>query len=256
MLSTGLAACFDDGKTTAGSTADSNTTMSTGDTATQSGSASSSSSTTSTASSGGSGSSSSSSSTSSTSSTTDPTSTTGGTGGVDLCKPALEGDPCDSDRDCAISGDCCGCIAYNPDMTSPGNCGGNCKSDKCDEWGLTSATCEAGICVVKGKSCDPTEVSCNSPQPDCDSGTLPQVDDGCYTGKCLPVLACDWVPDCDLCDDLICVITEGPGCTHHRCEPGIAECEGEPPCDCLGSIFCNPPHSMCSQLKGALLCEP
>ncbi|HGG57861.1 MAG TPA: hypothetical protein ENK31_08715 [Nannocystis exedens] len=141
-------------------------------------------------------------------------------------------------------------------MTSPGNCGGNCKLNKCEEWGLTAATCEAEICVVKGKSCDETQVFCDAPQPNCEPGTLPQVADNCYTGKCLPVVACDWVPSCEHCGDLVCVITEGPGCTHHRCAPLIDECDGQPLCDCLGPILCNPPHASCTEEQGAVVCSP
>ena len=202
-------------------------------------------------------------STSGTTATSDSaTSTTGDTTGdtttggvVDLCAPAPQGDPCESDADCAIAGDCCSCVAYNPSMSSPGNCGGNCKQDRCSEWGLESAACEAGVCVVKGKSCDQDEVLCDAPQPDCPKGSLPQVDGACFTGKCLPVAACDWVPGCDHCEGMICNITEGPDCTHHRCIAPIPECEQLPYCDCLGEIFCNPPHESCAEEQGVLVCS-
>ncbi|MEZ4450267.1 MAG: hypothetical protein R3B09_12390 [Nannocystaceae bacterium] len=186
--------------------------------------------------------------------TDEPTTTTGDTGGVDLCAPKVEGDACKQDSDCAIAGDCCSCVAYNPEMSGPGNCGGNCKQDRCSEWGLTEAACEAGICVVKGKSCNPDKVACDVVPPPCGDGTLPQVVGDCYSGACLSVDACDWVPGCELCKGKICNITEGPGCTHHRCIEPISECDGIPYCDCLGQIFCQPPHSQCSQDGDALVC--
>ncbi|MEZ4383095.1 MAG: hypothetical protein R3A79_17340 [Nannocystaceae bacterium] len=189
-------------------------------------------------------------------SSTDTTSSTGDTTGdvVDLCAPAVEGDACESDADCAIAGDCCSCVAYNPSMTSPGNCGGNCKQDRCSEWGLEAAACEAGVCVVKGKSCNQDKVDCDALQPECPDGQLPQVAGGCYTGACLPLAACDWVPGCEYCGANICAITEGPDCVHHRCVAPIPECDGLPYCECLGEIFCNPPHESCSEEQGALIC--
>ena len=110
--------------------------------------------------------------------------------------------------------------------------------------------------MVKGKSCNADKVVCDLPTPECPMGALPQVDDGCYTGDCLPIRACDWVPSCDLCgQQAICNITEGPGCTHHRCVPDLPECDGQPLCDCLGKIFCNPPHESCADEGGALVCS-
>lgn len=188
--------------------------------------------------------------------TDEPTTTDTDTGGlVDLCVPKLDGFSCEVDEDCAIAGDCCSCVAYNPSMGSPGNCGGNCKQDKCSEWGLDAAACEAGVCVVKGKSCNADKVTCEIAVPECGPGTLPQVIGDCYTGECLALEACDWVPDCALCEGSICAITEGPGCTHRRCIEPIPECDGQPPCACLGQIFCQPPHDNCSEDQGALVCS-
>lgn len=187
--------------------------------------------------------------------TDDPTTTTGESGGdVDLCAPALVGDPCESDDDCAIAGDCCSCVAYNPSMSSPGNCGGNCKQDRCSEWELSAAACEAGVCVVAGKSCNQDKVLCKVAVPECPAGSLPQVVGDCYTGECLPIEACDWVPECELCKGSVCAITQGPDCTHRRCVPAIPECDGLPPCACLGEIFCQPPHDQCSEDQGDLVC--
>lgn len=128
--------------------------------------------------------------------------------------------------------------------------------DKCTEWGLDSARCQDGVCVVKGKSCDQTKVVCDSPTPNCPMGELPQVEDGCFTGECLPLDACDWVPDCSFCGPTqVCNITQGPDCSHQRCVPNIEECQGSPLCRCLGAIFCAPPHESCADVDGNLVCS-
>jgi hypothetical protein len=100
-----------------------------------------------------------------------------------------------NDDDCALASDCCGCSAYNPEMESPGNCGDVCNINKCEEWagigfGFEEAICVSGMCVVEGQLCDPEEVLCDGPTPDCEDGTTPQVWDGCWTGDCLPDEAC------------------------------------------------------------------
>ena len=72
--------------------------------------------------------------------TVDPSATN--TAGTDpgVCQPLpQEGWPCMNDNDCEVASDCCSCIAYNPSMGSPGNCGGGCGQTVCDELGLSEA---------------------------------------------------------------------------------------------------------------------
>jgi hypothetical protein len=166
--------------------------------------------------------------------------------------------PCGDDDDCAIAGDCCSCVAYNPNMGSPGNCGGGCGMDVCEQLGLDTAVCTGGFCEVAGFSCDQTTVSCDGLPPDCDDGALPQVEGGCWTGECLPVEWCDWVPDCAACpDDQVCVIVATDDCDHFDCVAPIEECGlGPPTCDCFGAVVCEPPYAACEiDDDGAVVCS-
>ncbi len=181
----------------------------------------------------------------------------GGTGG-DSCQPLPQpGDPCVADSDCEMAGDCCGCIAYNPMMGSPGNCGGGCGQTVCEQLGVTEAYCDAGACRVRGLSCDQTAVTCDAIAPACAAGELPQVADGCFTGGCLPVAFCDWVPDCSACPvDEHCVITQTAGCDQHSCIPDFPECPpGPPSCDCLGNVACQAPYGACAIDGDTIVCS-
>ncbi len=201
----------------------------------------------------------------SSSGTTEPDPMTGSTGEPTtgpVCELDYEpgGFSCETDSDCAIAGDCCGCVAYNPNMGSPGNCGGMCQQDKCAEWGLTEAACENNQCVVKGKSCDLNDVSCDAPEPQCEDGELPQVLDNCYTGECLPVEACDRVPDCSYCEQIgnNCKITNGgfEGCAAYSCFPDFPECFGGQTCGCLSPFMCTAPFTTCADIsEGVIECS-
>ena len=191
------------------------------------------------------------------SSTTEP----GTTGPVCDLESAPDGfNTCQEDADCELAGDCCSCVAFNPDMGSPGNCGGGCMQNKCEEWGLSEAVCDQGECAVKAKSCDQTAVECDAPEPNCPEGHLPQVDDGCYTGACLPIEACDWVPDCSFCGGPVpnCKITQGEAedCAAQVCFADFPECFGAQSCACLGPIFCAPPFTTCTDIgPGVISCS-
>lgn len=181
--------------------------------------------------------------------TLDPSATsTAGTGGGACLPLPHAGDPCAVDADCELAGDCCGCVAYNPSMGAPGNCGGACGPDVCEQLGLVAATCDAGTCRVRGLSCDQTAVLCDAAPPACPAGELPQVAEQCFTGGCLPVAYCDWVPDCSHCpEDEHCVVTQTEGCEQRSCIPSIDECPAGPPtCDCLGNIACQAPYAACA----------
>ena len=163
-----------------------------------------------------------------------------GTGEPQGCvPPSGDGFSCTADEDCAIAGDCCGCTAYNPNQGSPGNCGGACEMDKCEEWGVSEAACINGECVPSGLSCNQELVVCDALAPQCDDGFLPRVWGGCFTGDCLAIEACDWVPGCDSCaGNQACMHETRGGCEYERCVGPIPECQGQGPCECLGSIFC------------------
>lgn len=185
---------------------------------------------------------------------TDSGTTGEGTAEPEGCVPPSSGDgfPCEVDEDCAIAGDCCGCTAYAPASGSPGNCGGSCEMDKCEEWGISEAACVSGECVAQGLSCNQATVTCDAASPGCDEGFLPQVLDGCFTGDCLPIDACDWVPSCESCaDNQACMHETRGGCDYERCVGPIAECQGQGPCACLGPIFCD---GMCTPTADGFSC--
>ncbi|KIG19030.1 hypothetical protein DB30_05934 [Enhygromyxa salina] len=165
----------------------------------------------------------------------------GPTGEPEGCvPPSGDGFACEVDEDCAISGDCCGCVAFNPDMGSPGNCGGMCDQNKCEEWGIEKAACVNGQCVPHGLSCNQAVLTCDAAAPNCGEGTQPQVWDGCFTGDCLPIDACDWVPSCAACTiEQSCMHETRNGCDYDRCVGPIEECQDQAPCACVGSIFCS-----------------
>ncbi|MCA9708363.1 MAG: hypothetical protein KDK70_21110 [Myxococcales bacterium] len=190
--------------------------------------------------------------------TVDPSATS--TAGTDpeVCQPLpQEGWPCMNDNDCEVASDCCSCIAYNPSMGSPGNCGGGCGQTVCDELGLSDAYCDAGVCRVRGLSCDQTAVLCDAAPPACPPDQLPQVAEQCYTGACLPVERCDWVPDCSYCAaDATCVITQTPACDQHACIPPFPECPpGPPTCACLGGVACGAPYATCAVDGDTIVCS-
>lgn len=190
--------------------------------------------------------------------TADPSATTTAGTGEEVCAPLPgQGDPCMDDADCEMAGDCCSCIAYNPNLGAPGNCGGGCGQTVCEQLGVTEAYCDAGTCRVRGLSCDQTAVLCDAAPPACPAGELPQVSDGCFTGGCLPVASCDWVPDCSHCPmDERCVITQTAGCDQHACIPAIPECPSGPPtCDCLGAIACASPYDQCAIDGETIVCS-
>ena len=76
--------------------------------------------------------------------------------------------------------------------------------------------------------------------PDCPSGTLPGIKDGCYTGYCIPLDKCDALPQCDGLAETQCVervdctpLYEGVDCTCNGADCTCASwefqsCEGQP----------------------------
>ncbi|MCX4245578.1 hypothetical protein [Paraliomyxa miuraensis] len=189
--------------------------------------------------------------------TLDPSATSTAGTAPEVCQPLpQDGWPCTEDGDCEIAGDCCGCTAYNPSMGAPGNCGGGCGQTVCEQLGVTEAYCDTGVCRVRGLSCDQTAVQCDAAAPACPDGQLPQVSDHCYTGACLPIEHCDWVPDCSYCAaGDTCVITQTAACDQHRCLPPFPECPGPATCNCLGAVACAPPHGACAIDGDAIVCS-
>jgi hypothetical protein len=174
------------------------------------------------------------------------------TGGSEACVPPGSSWPCNTDEQCQIAGDCCGCTVYNQDNGSPGNCGGLCEMNKCEEWGISEAACRAGRCEAVGLSCNQALVVCDAPAPVCEAGSLPQVSDGCFTGACLPFEACDWAPSCDACGaEQLCMHEQRSGCDYVRCVNVFSECQNQGPC-CVGESWCD--NGQCTPTADGFAC--
>jgi hypothetical protein len=111
--------------------------------------------------------------------------------------------------------------------------------------------CFAGRCVIN-RSCDDRFVTCDVATPNCEAGTAPEVDDGCYTGTCREVSQCATVTACDVCEaaDLNCVALFAQGDPVYQC---VATREGCDPddCECMG--VCDSPFS-CDESGEGLSC--
>jgi hypothetical protein len=83
-----------------------------------------------------------------------------------------------------------------------------CKSGVCTEAGFcaTDKDCGTGFhCDTQRSSCVPipapsglcrASVTCGTAAPACDVGQVPLVKDGCYTGACSAIAACEAAPAC------------------------------------------------------------
>lgn len=90
-----------------------------------------------------------------------------------------------------------------------------------------------------GHGCNADTVSCKGIAPECDEGFLPGVFDKRWTGDCIPIEACDWVPSCDSCSaDQVCMHERRSGCDYARCVENLPECAGSEVCPCTGAILC------------------
>jgi len=178
--------------------------------------------------------------------TTDETSTSSGTSGG-----PVEG-ACVKDADCKLHEDCCVCEGV-PVGDNPASCELECKQPLCQEFGIDAAVCRLGACDTERLSCDQTKVVCNGPPPVCAPGTLPETDPDCWTGRCVPAVLCDVIPDCSSCPDgRMCVQYTGEGIFPTVCEPIPPECGGTPSCECAADQVCTGIFTVCSE-KGAVI---
>lgn len=115
-----------------------------------------------------------------------------------------------------------------------------CFAPACEAEGFMDpeAICFGGVCRFREVSCDPDLVLCDAEPPSCSEGWLPRVSPaGCWDG-CVPVSACDTVPDCSHCRaGEVCVVTTDLTGTHRDCEPLPAGCSADDPCGCTPA-FC------------------
>lgn len=156
----------------------------------------------------------------------DGESTTGGDGDAQ----------CVTAADCQLVDDCCVCAAF-PAEFDPLPCPADCLVPSCTAIGMhdASAECRLGGCQIAAVSCDPAQVWCNIPAPDCAPGFSPRVADGCWDG-CVESRYCDVVSDCnavDCGDGWICIESQAGSFAPH-CEPRPATCEDTDSwCECF-----------------------
>lgn len=184
------------------------------------------------------------------SSTTDgpATSTSTGTSGG-----PVEG--CVKDEDCKLHEDCCVCEGVPVDE-NPTDCDVQCKQSRCQELGIDAAVCRLGVCETERLSCDQNKVLCDSLPPNCEAGMLPETSPNCWTGRCVPAVFCDVIPDCSFCPDgKMCVQYTGEGIFPTVCEPIPPGCGGTPSCECAADLVCTGIFSFCSVKGDVIGCD-
>jgi hypothetical protein len=180
----------------------------------------------------------------------DTTATSGGTG-------SPGGASCTVDDDCVLVSDCCGCRAAAA-ADDPEECPGACPLDRCAVGGVDAVTCLHGTCTITKRSCDPSKLMCRRASPECEPGTVPEIDVevGCYTDACVPLWACDVVPGCSDClEHELCAVEVAQLGPTHRCIQRPEACGSQPAtCTCAGEL-CEPPFDTCADGDGTLSCQ-
>ena len=160
------------------------------------------------------------------------------------------GGACESDADCVLVEDCCSCTAVHVD-DDVAECDIDCKASVCETSGIPMhpVECRFGTCQLADVDCNQDLVLCDLPTPKCPDGQLPSVEDDCFTGNCVPVEACNTVPDCSWCGPgETCVGTATQIGLFSSCEPIDPSCDGMPTCACMGEVCTNP--FMCGEDPG------
>ncbi|MGB1698359.1 MAG: hypothetical protein ACPHRO_00300 [Nannocystaceae bacterium] len=169
----------------------------------------------------------------------------GGDAGDMGSDPILE---CTEDQDCVLYDDCCDCMPLHVDERWPPGCPIDCFESYCESFGVSEVTCAGGVCDFVRAPCDPLEVVCDALPPDCDEGTLPGVESGCWSGLCIPVKLCDVVPSCSRCGySEVCLeifAIDGP---RFSCRPRPSWCEYPVDCAC-GASLCDPIYDRCTDI--------
>lgn len=95
---------------------------------------------------------------------------------------------CEDVSECRLHSDCCTCEALPAGETPPA-CDADCERPLCDEWGITDILC-SHTCLVRLVECDAGLVECADPEPPCDAGFVPSIEERCWTRHCVPVELC------------------------------------------------------------------
>lgn len=98
--------------------------------------------------------------------------------------------------------------------------------------------------------CDPNQVYCDAPPPECPPDEVPVVDEGCWDGTCVPIDSCYSVEDCSWCDDdEACVAAYSLAGPQFTCQPIPRDCaEAVPTCECMPDA-CEEPFFECADVE-------
>jgi hypothetical protein len=164
---------------------------------------------------------------------------------------------CMTDDDCALVDDCCTCGAIALGQVPP-MCEIDCDQSSCEASGIAmpAVQCELGICqLVPSVECNPVGITCDSVPPPCEDGSVPSVENNCWTGNCVPVDACNSVGSCDDCpDDRACIEQVAKGPAGFLCSPIPEGCAGTPSCACMSEV-CQDPFTDCVDGPDHIMCE-
>ncbi len=182
--------------------------------------------------------------TSQTGSTGETTGMTASTGDDTETPP---GGACVVDSDCKLHNDCCDCYGIPADQNNA-ICKAGCDVSTCEQLGIKNAVCRFGTCTTEKVGCNGMEVLCDSLPPECPDGTVAGVEGGCWSGKCVPAISCDFVPNCKFCpEDFMCVFLQAQLPTWPTCEPIPSDCNGTATCDCVSDLVCTGIFNACGE---------
>lgn len=176
----------------------------------------------------------------------------GGTGGI----VQAPGPECREASECGVLDDCCSCTAVPVDQAGQ-ECDLACTETVCfaNHIPTEETLCTAGHCNL-GLDCDPGNVMCLSPQPECGEGMVPMVVGNCW-GACVDASDCAAVASCDVCDKdrHVCVVYQANTPTTH-CVEVPPECTEDRSCDCLQLNVCVGAYDTCSDgADGEITCS-
>ncbi len=97
-------------------------------------------------------------------------------------------DACNTSSDCRLNDDCCTCAPAAISRRAA-FCGAGCDQSACARVGLEHGVACVGKRCVFNVSCDSKQALCRVAPPDCPTGQVATVINGCY-GPCIAVEQC------------------------------------------------------------------
>ena len=157
--------------------------------------------------------------------------------------------------ECQLENSCCNCQGL-PVSETPRDCNVDCLVPLCEAYvpSPVQAECRAGRCVTN-VDCDPSEVICLQPEPQCPAGQTASVAGGCW-GPCIPSTECLQVGGCEQCgDDQACVAEVAQLGPVYHCVELPDSCNGTADCACLGDSVCVGSFNLCSDSANGIECH-